>query len=224
MHNGFVNIDGEKMSKSLNNFTTIRDLVTHFDPMAIRLFILQAQYRQPIDFTEKAINAATKGWETIRDGMLFASDFGAKLGWENIEIPTRRDVGEAIASFEEAMDDDFNTSVAMSHVFELAKKLRAERNSLSHAGKTAASSEALYQDWQALSYMTSILGFVADVSDLQTKEESISDLKIESLVQQRIEAKKAKNYQEGDRIRNELKDLGITLVDQKDGTTRWIRA
>jgi cysteinyl-tRNA synthetase len=111
----------------------------------------------------------------------------------------------------------------MSHVFELAKKLRSERNSLSHAGKTAASAEVLFQDWQALSYMTNILGFVADISDRQVKQEIISDPEIESLIQQRIEAKKAKNYQEGDRIRNELKDLGITLVDQKDGTTRWIR-
>ena len=222
MHNGFVNIDGEKMSKSLNNFTTIRDLFGYFDPMAIRLFILQAQYRQPIDFTEDAIKAATKGWETIRDGMLFAEDFGAKLGWRSLDIPSRGDVVDAIANFEETMDDDFNTSVAMSHVFELAKKLRAERNSLSHAGKTAASSEALYQDWQALSYMTSILGFVA-ICDREIKEESISETEIESLIQQRIEAKRAKNYKEGDRIRDQLKTLGITLVDQKDGTTRWIR-
>jgi cysteinyl-tRNA synthetase len=223
MHNGFVNIDGEKMSKSLNNFKTIRDLFGYFDPMAIRLFTLQAQYRQPIDFTEDAINAATKGWETIRDGMLFASDFGAKLGWQNLEIPSRQDVGEAIAGFEEAMDDDFNTSVAMSHVFELAKKLRAERNSLSHAGKTAASSEVLFRDWQALSYMTSVLGFVANICDREVKAESISEAEIASLIQQRIEAKQAKNYQEGDRIRNYLKEKGITLVDQKDGTTRWIK-
>jgi len=223
MHNGFVNIDGEKMSKSLNNFTTIRDLFECFDPMAIRLFILQAQYRQPIDFTEDAINAATKGWETIRDGMLFAADFGAKLGWQNIEIPSRQDGGEAIACFEEAMNDDFNTSVAMSYVFELAKKLRAERNSLSHAGKTAASSEVIFRDWQALSYMTNVLGFVANISDREVKEESISEAEIASLIQQRIEAKKAKNYQEGDRIRDKLKALGITLVDQKDGTNRWIR-
>ncbi|MFM7600751.1 MAG: cysteine--tRNA ligase [Pseudanabaena sp.] len=223
MHNGFVNIDGEKMSKSLNNFTTIRDLASYFDPMAIRLFILQAQYRQPIDFTEEAIKAATKGWETIRDGMLFAADFGTKLGWESLEIPARKDVSEAIASFEEAMDDDFNTSVAMSHVFELAKKLRSERNSLSHAGKTAASSDVLWRDWQALYYMTSVLGFVADISDRQVDSGNISEAEIESLIQQRIEAKKAKNYQEGDRIREELKALGITLVDQKDGTTRWLR-
>lgn len=225
MHNGFVNIDGEKMSKSLNNFRTIRDLFGAFDPMAIRLFALQAQYRQPIDFTKDAIDAATKGWETIRDGILFASDFGEKLGWQthNMEVPSRNEVGQAIACFEEAMDDDFNTSVAMSHVFELAKKLRSERNSLSHAGKTAASSEIIFKDWQALRYMTSILGFVADVSDRQVKEASISEAEITSLIQQRIAAKQAKNYQEGDRIRNELKELGITLVDQKDGNTRWIR-
>ena len=223
MHNGFVNIDGEKMSKSLNNFKTIRDLFGYFDPMAIRLFTLQAQYRQPIDFTQDAINAATKGWETIRDGMLFAADFGAKLGWQNIEIPSRQDVDDAIAGFEEAMDDDFNTSVAMSHVFELAKKLRAERNSLSHAGNTSASSDVLFRDWQALSYMTSILGFVANICDREVKEESISESEIAALIQQRIEAKQAKNYQEGDRIRNYLKEKGITLVDQKDGTTRWIK-
>ena len=224
MHNGFVNIDGEKMSKSLHNFKTIRDLLGYFDPMAVRLFTLQAQYRQPIDFTEEAINAATKGWETIRESMLFALDFGSKLGWQNLEVPSRQEVIKAIAGFEEAMDDDFNTSVALSYVFELAKKLRAERNTLVYSGKSETSSEVLFQEWQALSYMTNVLGFVANISDRQVASENISESQIEALIQQRIEAKKAKNYQEGDRLRDELKALGITLVDQKDGTTRWIRA
>lgn len=224
MHNGFLNVNGEKMSKSLHNFTTIRALFEHFDPMAIRLFILQAQYRQLIDFSEESINAATKGWETIRDGILFAADFGNQLGWISSEVPSRNDVIKAIAGFEEAMDDDFNTSVALSHVFELAKKLRAERNSLCYSGKTAASSEVLLQEWQALSYMTNVLGFVANISDRQAVVESISESQIEALIQQRIEAKKAKNYKEGDRIRDELKALGINLIDQKDGTTRWLRA
>jgi len=223
MHNGFVNIDGEKMSKSLNNFTTIRDLLSTFEPMAIRLFILQAQYRQPIDFTEEAIIAATKGWETIRDGMLFAADFAERFGWSNLEIPSQIGLGSAIASFEEAMNDDFNTSVAMSHIFELAKKLRSERNSLSHAGKTSLEPEVLFQDWQALAYMTDVLGFVSDISDRQIQEERISESDIESLIQQRIETKRLKNYQEGDRLRNHLKSLGINLIDQKDGTTRWLR-
>jgi cysteinyl-tRNA synthetase len=224
MHNGFVNIDGEKMSKSLNNFKTIRDLFGYFEPMAIRLFVLQAQYRQPIDFTEDAIKAATKGWETVRDGILFADDFGEKLGWQNTEIPSRRDVIEAIASFETAMDDDFNTSVALANVFELAKKLRSERNSLLHSGKIETNSEILFKEWQALSYMLSVLGFVASPSDRQVQENSISEEQIVALIQERIEAKKAKNYQEGDQIRDRLKALGITLVDQKDGTTRWLRA
>jgi cysteinyl-tRNA synthetase len=223
MHNGFVNIDGEKMSKSLDNFKTIRDLVQHFDPMAIRLFILQAQYRQPIDFTEEAINASTKGWETIREAMLFANDFGNTLGWQNMEIPSRSEIADKITCFEEAMDDDFNTSVALSYVFELSKKLRSERNSLSHAGKTETSSEVLYQEWQALSYMTNVLGFVANISDRQIQENAITESQIEALIQQRIDAKKAKNYQEGDRIRDLLKTAGITLIDQKDGTTRWLR-
>ena len=227
MHNGFVNIDGEKMSKSLDNFKTIRDLITYFDPMAIRLFILQAQYRQPIDFTEEAINAATKGWETVRDSMLFAADFGAELGWKNTKIPDRSEVVQAIApliiSFEEAMDDDFNTSVALSHVFELAKKLRSDRNSLLHSGKTETSSEVLFTEWQALSYITNSLGFVANIRDRAVIEENISEEQIEELIKQRIEAKKAKNYREGDRLRDQLKALSITLIDQKDGTTRWIR-
>ena len=223
MHNGFVNIDGEKMSKSLNNFKTIRDLFGYFEPMAIRLFILQAQYRQPIDFTEDAIIAATKGWETVRESMLFAADFGEKLSWQNIEVPSKSEVMKLVTLFEEAMDDDFNTSVALSYIFELAKKLRAERNSLLHSGKTETSPEVLFKEWQALSYMTSLLGFVADISDRKTIENKISDVQIEDLIQQRVEAKKAKNYQEGDRIREELKALGITLVDQKDGTTRWLR-
>ena len=223
MHNGFVNIDGEKMSKSLDNFKTIRDLVAHFEPMAIRLFALQAQYRQPIDFTEEAIKAATKGWETIRDGMLFATDFGTELGWQNIQVPSRSEVVDAIALFEGAMDDDFNTSVALSQVFELAKKLRAERNSLSHSGKTETSADLLFQEWQALSYMTSTLGFVAGVSDREAIADNLDEGQIEDLIRQRMEAKKAKNYQEGDRLRDQLKALGITLIDQKDGTTRWIR-
>ena len=224
MHNGFVNIDGEKMSKSLHNFKTIRNLLGCFDPMAIRLFTLQAQYRQPIDFTEDAINAATKGWETIRESILFAADFGAKLGWQNLEVPSRQQVVKAIAGFEEAMDDDFNTSVALSYVFELAKKLRSERNTFVYSGKSDTSSEVLFQEWQALSYMTNVLGFVANVRDRPVSSDSINESQIEALIQQRIEAKKAKNYHEGDRVRDELKTLGITLVDQKDGTTRWLRA
>jgi cysteinyl-tRNA synthetase len=88
MHNGMVNVGGEKMSKSLGNFTTIRQLLNapHGpDPMAVRLFLLQAQYRKPVDFTEESIIAAENSWRSLKTGMLFGYEFGERLGWPDTE-------------------------------------------------------------------------------------------------------------------------------------------
>jgi len=216
MHNGFVNIDNEKMSKSLNNFTTIRALLEHYDPMVVRLFILQAHYRQPINFTEEAVNATKKGWETIRDGLLFRDDFGHD--WQDVS-PDQ----EIIDRFNLAMDDDFNTSVAISYIFELAKTLGTERNILVHSGKTDTDPSQLAKIWQTLTWMTDILGFTVKSEPTETQVSSTSDQLIDQMIQQRLAARKAKNWQEGDRIRNELQVMGITLIDQPDGTTRWHR-
>ncbi|NJM28268.1 MAG: cysteine--tRNA ligase [Pseudanabaena sp. RU_4_16] len=227
MHNGFVNIEGEKMSKSLNNFTTIRALLEHYDPMAVRLFILQAHYRQPIDFTEEAINAATKGWETIRDGLLFKHEVGNQLGWEEISHDRSNSSGnEYILRFNEAMDDDFNTSVAIAIIFELAKILKTERNILMHSGRTETAPHELEHVWQTLSYLSNLLGLEAKVVDAQattTTSDRISDEQIEQAILQRRTAKQAKNFAESDRIRDELKSMGIALIDQSDGSTRWHR-
>jgi cysteinyl-tRNA synthetase len=227
LHNGFVNIEGEKMSKSLGNFTTIRELLKHYDPMAVRLFILQSHYRQPIDFTEAAINAATKGWETIREALLFKQIYCVHMGLTDLEVQPDQEV---INRFNEAMDDDFNTSVAISIVFELAKTIRPERNKLVHMGKTDLEPTKLSQILQTLSYLCDVLGFVAKPEDRDVSSANhpgdgseISDAQIEAMVQQRREARKAKNFAESDRLRDELKALGITLIDQSDGTTRWHR-
>jgi cysteinyl-tRNA synthetase len=83
LHNGMVKIEGEKMSKSLNNFITIRELLNKYEPMAVRLFVLQAHYRKPLDFTDEALEAATNGWNTLKDGLLFGELYGEKLGFEN---------------------------------------------------------------------------------------------------------------------------------------------
>ncbi len=223
MHNGFVNFEGEKMSKSLNNFTTIRALLEHYEPMAVRLFTLQSHYRQPIDFTEDAINAATKGWETIKEGLLFKHDFGKQLEWEEVLDNLIDRENEYLNRFNLAMDDDFNTSVAISIVFELAKVLKTERNILSHSGKIESSSQDLKSTWQSLNYLSRILGLEANPSDLETvtSTSAISDEQIEAAIAQRSAAKKAKNFAESDRIRDELKALGITLIDQSDGSTLW---
>jgi cysteinyl-tRNA synthetase len=225
MHNGFVNIEGEKMSKSLNNFTTIRALLEHYDPMAVRLFILQSHYRQPIDFTEDAINAATKGWETIKEGLLFKHDLGKQLGWEEASSSLVDSGNEYIKRFDLAMDDDFNTSIAISIVFELAKILRTERNILSHSGKIESDSQELKLTWQLLNHLSSILGLEAKPSAVEaaTSTNKMSDEHIEVLILERAAAKKAKNFAQSDRIRDELKTMGITLIDQPDGSTRWHR-
>lgn len=224
MHNGFVNIDGEKMSKSLHNFTTIRTLLEDYNPMAVRLFILQAHYRQPIDFTEEAMNAATKGWETIRDGLLFAHDFAEQVGWEVSPSDVHPEKNEiAIAHFHEAMDDDLNTSVALSVMFEFAKDLRTARNVLVHSGKTETSSEQLAIAWQTLRYFADILGLEAKPEEVSAQANGTADAEIEQMIEQRQAARKAKNWQESDRLRDELVAMGIVLIDQPDGTTRWHR-
>ncbi|HLO49321.1 MAG TPA: cysteine--tRNA ligase [Kamptonema sp.] len=238
LHNGMVKVNGEKMSKSLGNFITIRELLDKpTDPMAVRLFVLTAQYRKPIDFTEDAIASAQNGWNTIKEGMLFGYEHGSQFGWDLDKIQELPlEDSEAVQQFRAAMDDDFNTPNALAVVFELAKELRREHNIIVHQGKTETPSEVLQQKWQTLVRLAKVLGFPNSVpisvnfylgqfSGSLTLEviRALTDKDIEVLIQQRLEARKAKNFAEGDRIRNELKDRGITLIDQKDGTTIWHR-
>jgi len=247
MHNGFVNIDGEKMSKSLGNFTTIRGLLETYNPMAVRLFILQSHYRTPIDFTEDAINTATKGWINIQDALLFERDFGQQLNWQEfssikefsgeleifpfnvdweIDLTFNRDlelIDEVITRFNEAMDDDFNTPIALSVLFELAKDLRREVNQLVHQGQPDLAIADLQQQWHTLKQLAQILGLEAE-PEPDTESDVLSDPEVESLIQQRQDARKAKNFVEGDRIRDQLVANGITLIDQPSGITRWYRA
>jgi cysteinyl-tRNA synthetase len=224
MHNGFVNINGEKMSKSLGNFKTLRSLLAVYEPMAIRLFILQSHYRQPIDFTEEAIAASTKAWHTIEEAI---------ASW-NGKLPEQGEKDNSyVEKFTEAMDDDFNTAVALSVIFELSKKLIGLRNSYLHSGKYPISEAELSRLWHTLKFLAGILGLETDKvlpsstgengTELERKGDAQTDMAkvVEELIKQRKLARKAKNYRESDRIRDELKTMGVTLVDQPDGTTRW---
>lgn len=232
LHNGFINMDGEKMSKSLGNFRLTRDLLTTYDPMAFRLFVLQAQYRKPIDFTADALDAAENGWKTLKEALQFGTQFAALTGWSPV-APTDLDQ-ESVDRFNEAMDDDFNTPIALSVVFELAKALTREGNQLKHQGKPDLPVEKLQQQWQTFVKLLEVLGLEAEpVSLVSTISQEtvltgrltdrLSDAQIEALIHQRQDARQAKNWAEGDRIRNALQAQGITLIDQKDGITRWHR-
>ncbi|MEL6248481.1 MAG: cysteine--tRNA ligase [Cyanobacteria bacterium J06627_15] len=226
MHNGMVNVDGEKMSKSLGNFTTIRQLLDAPDgpsPMALRLFVLQAQYRKPVDFTADAIASAKNSWQTIKDGLLFGHQYGERLGWSlpgTVEVDCSSD---AVQQFQNSMDDDFNTPGAVAVLFDLAKELRRQGNLIVHEGKPDAESDILFQQWQTLVGLAQILGLEAEPEATDESEAGLSDAEIETKITQRREAKQAKNYAEADNIRDELSSLGITLIDKPGGVTEWHR-
>lgn len=221
LHNGFINMDGEKMSKSLGNFRLTRELLTTYDPMAFRLFVLQAQYRKPIDFTADALDAAANGWKTLKEALQFGSQFAALPGWST--DTNGLDQG-TIDRFNEAMDDDINTPIALSVVFELAKTLSREGNLLVHQGKPNLQVAQLQQQWQTFIKLIDVLGLTAQAAATNlTEADGLTDLQIEDLIQQRKDARQSKNWAESDRIRNELQSQGITLIDQKDGVTRWHR-
>jgi cysteinyl-tRNA synthetase len=117
LHNGMVKVDGEKMSKSLGNFITIRQLLDRgVDPMAVRLFVMMAQYRKPIDFTVDAILAATNGWHTIKEALLFGHQHGKKLEWDE----SNQIQNSEIERFQEAVNDDFNFPFSVFNSFNIS--------------------------------------------------------------------------------------------------------
>ncbi len=224
LHNGMVKVDGEKMSKSLGNFITIRELLERgIEPMALRLFVLMTHYRKPIDFTEEAIVAATKGWHTLQEGLLFGYKYGQQWGWED-SLPKEQMVDNSyIERFREAVNDDFNFPRGLSVLFELAKELEREGNIFVHEGRIETSLAQLRTKWQTLITLAAVLGLEAKIEELEkSKHDGLSDTEIELLVQKRQAARQAKNFAESDRIRNELQARGITLIDTREGT-RWHR-
>lgn len=239
MHNGFVNVGGEKMSKSLGNFTTIRQLLDTplpvlkgetLDPMALRLFVLQAQYRKPIDFTEEAIAAAQQSWRTLKEGLLFGYDYGLQLQWSDRQDPDFgnpanmriSNTSDAVQQFQTAMDDDFNSPGGLVVLFELAKELRKEGNLCSHQGNTTLSSKELHSQWQTLVCLSQVLGLEVQPETAQSNV-GLSETEIEELITERQAARQNKDFAASDRIRDQLKVQGITLIDQAGGMTRWIR-
>ncbi|MBR8830659.1 MAG: Cysteine--tRNA ligase [Chroococcopsis gigantea SAG 12.99] len=215
LHNGMVKIGGEKMSKSLKNFVTIRELLGQYHPMPVRLLILQAHYRKPLDFSDSALTAAVNGWQTLEEGL----SFGYKYGLTTSEIDE-----ELVLKFKEAVAQDFNFPAGLAVLFETAKELRRESNILVHEGKTTVSMTDLAVLWRTLVTLADVLGLVVDANASSSTPKSISDEEVEKLIEERKLAKKAKNYQESDRIRDYLQSQGITLIDAPGGVTKWHRS
>ncbi|MEB3272722.1 MAG: cysteine--tRNA ligase [Prochlorothrix sp.] len=231
LHNGMVNVGGEKMSKSLGNFTTIRDLLDKggVSPQVLRLFVLQAQYRKPLDFTDEAIESAQNGWQTLTDGLRFGQDWGETLGWSggDPDASSIDRTSDPIQRFQTALDDDLNTPAALAVLFELAKELRKVSNRLTHEGGIEVDRPQLQRQWHMLVTLAGVLGLEVgeagtDSSIAADSAPGLRDAEIEALIEARQEARKLKNWAEADRLRDELQAQGITLIDQAGGT-RWHR-
>ena len=227
LHTGMVKVEGEKMSKSLGNFITIRDLLDRpVDPMAVRLFVLMAHHHKPIDFSDDALESATNGWHTLKEGLLFGYQHGERLGWmpDGVMVTQASPLQDAVVErFNEAVDDDFNFAGGVAVLFELAKDLQREGNILVHEGETKTSPQELEKQWHTLVSIAQVLGLEAQPQEAIKAADGLSDVEIEAMIRARAEARKAKNFAEGDRIRNELSREGITLIDKPGGVTHWHR-
>jgi cysteinyl-tRNA synthetase len=244
LHNGMVTVNGEKMSKSLDNFTTIRDLLggrwpeypQPVDPMAVRLFVLQGHYRKPLDFTKDAIAASINSWQTLKAGLLFGDRHGTSLGWSaaNLQPFPQEPSSDTswMEQFQTTMDDDLNTPGALAVLFELAKGLQREGNRLVHEGKPLSSPDQLLEQWQTLMHLAQVLGLEAkansntDVASGELDEAAMAagrSWTIADLIQQRQTARQKRDFATADDIRDRLAAVGVTVVDQPDGTVRWHR-
>ena len=236
LHNGMVNVGGQKMSKSLGNFTTIRALLdSGVSPMTLRLFTLQAHYRKPLDFTDAALEAAATGWKGLNAALGLATSQGeasAITPAQNPCDPSRlpASLAEARQRFAAAMDDDLNTSAALAVLFELAKPLRSLANRIERGDRTAAAEAqqpTLQQQAQLLAKLGAVLGLRRELSAARTDPsaaEQPSDADIESLIEQRLAAKQARDFQRADAIRDQLRQQGIELIDQPGGRCEWLRS
>ncbi len=213
MHNGFLNIDNKKMSKSLGNFFTVRDISEKYDLQVLRFFMLSAHYRSPLNFSAELMEAAGNGLERIRNAVSNLQYLSENASGEDLTEEEQQELsalGVYREKFEEAMDDDFNTADAVSAVFELVKYAN------SHV--TASNSKA----W-ILRVKKEILGLCDILGIIAEKKEELLDEEIEKLIQERQEARKAKNFARADEIRAQLLEKGITLLDTREGV-KWKRA
>ena len=213
MHNAFLNIDNRKMSKSLGNFFTVREISEKYDLQVLRLFMLSAQYRSPLNFSADLMEASKNSLERIRTAAEHQADClkAAKEGEMTAEEKQNQAaVEELVQKFETAMDVDFNTADAISAIFEIVR--------LSNSTISEASTKAY------VSYVKETMDKLCDVLGIITeKKEEILDSEVEDLIAKRQQARKDKNFALADEIRGQLLDMGIILEDTREGV-KWKRA
>lgn len=213
MHNAFLNIDNHKMSKSLGNFFTVREISERYDLQVLRFFMLSAHYRSPLNFSAELMESSKSALGrilTAADNLRYIAEHAVRGTLNEEESAKLEEAGKLITQFETAMDDDFNTADAIAAVFDLVKY--ANTNASEGSGSLFAS--ALLAQLQKL---CDILGIITE------RKEELLDEDIENLIAERTAARKAKNFARADEIRAQLLEKGIILEDTREGV-KWKRA
>ncbi|MEG1505339.1 MAG: cysteine--tRNA ligase, partial [Lachnospiraceae bacterium] len=213
MHNAFLNIDNRKMSKSLGNFFTVREISDTYDLQVLRFFMLSAHYRSPLNFSAALMESSKTGLERIRTAASYLKRLEENATQEKMtqqDKETFEKTETYVTGFEEAMEDDFNTADAIASVFELVKFVNT-------TVEEESSKELLHQLFDRLATLMDILGLFVE------KEAELLSTDIEQLIEERQTARKEKNFARADAIRDELLAKGIILEDTREGVT-WKKA
>ncbi|MGM9966206.1 MULTISPECIES: cysteine--tRNA ligase [unclassified Rummeliibacillus] len=211
MHNGYININNEKMSKSLGNFILVHDIIQQIDPQVLRFFMLSVHYRHPINFSQDLVEAAANGLERIRTSynnlthrLKNTANIGDKeQSWLDVIQQERQ-------NFEVAMDDDFNTANAIATLFNISTEANKYLN------ETNTNEELLKEFINTLNELSNVLGIKLEV------QEELLDEEIDALIEERQQARKNRDFKRADEIRDQLKDMNIILEDTRQGV-RWKR-
>ena len=208
MHNGFLKINNEKMSKSLGNFFTVREIADKYPLQVIRFFMLSAHYRSPLNFSAELVEASKNGLERILTAVDRLKSINGTDG--EVDKAVADEMEAFVKKYEDAMDDDLNTADAISVIFELVKYANVNVNEES-------SKTTIDLVLKTVEKLCDVLGIITE------KKEEILDSDIEALIEERQAARKAKNFARADEIRDQLSDMGIILEDTREGV-KWKRA
>jgi cysteinyl-tRNA synthetase len=209
MHNGMLQLGGEKMSKSLGNIVSIRDFLSQREPDVMRMLVLNGSYRAPLMFNEETLDSAEKGLERLRSGLKAAPASAAGLTPEAVAaLVTQSETTQQ--AFTEAMDDDFNSSGALAALFELVRAINTARDA-------GAKDEQLAPARSTLATLAGVLGL--RLAEKRSRGGEVDQAWIEEKIQQRQEARAKKDWSTSDKIRDELLAKGVRLEDTKDGTS-----
>ncbi|MBR2214498.1 MAG: cysteine--tRNA ligase [Selenomonadaceae bacterium] len=219
LHNGFITVREEKMSKSKHNFFTVKDILKEYPGEVVRFFILQTHYRSPLDFSDERLQEAQTSLNRLKNSWEYMEELSAKTGESDTAAELANKAAQLLADFYEALEDDFNTALAVSEMFALSKEINIYYQEVTQG--TAFDATGFKKAAEAYREMAAVLGLFEQ--DSRKADDALIGKLMELIIAIRQEARGAKNWAVADKIRDGLKEAGIILEDTKTGV-RWKQA